>query len=141
MTLRLLARTTASQITLVAALALFPTVGTAAFAQEPAPAAQDPAPAEQEPAPAAEDPAPTDAPLEAAGDQAAAADVPLDYDQVQALQQALKDLGYFYGPADGRRGPRTDTAVRNFQRDQGLEATGNLDNATVTRIDEQIRMW
>src|SRR5689334_459539 len=115
MTLRMHARTTAFRITLVAALALFPMHGTAVFAQDPQPGA--PQPATQEPAaqePAAQQPAadaqadqPADVPLESADDQAALADVALTQDQVQALQEALKDLGYFYGPADGRKGPRT----------------------------------
>lgn len=72
--------------------------------------------------------------IAAEDDPAEAGDVPLADGAVQSLQETLKDLGYFYGPADGRKGPRTRTAVRNFQRDQGLEVTGSLDEATLARL-------
>jgi hypothetical protein len=39
-------------------------------------------------------------------------------------QQWLKDLGYDPGPVDGKPGKRTDTAVRAFQKDQGLTVDG-----------------
>jgi hypothetical protein len=45
---------------------------------------------------------------------------------VAALQAALHALNYDPGPADGRIGPRTKSAIRAFQRDQGQAATGKL---------------
>lgn len=71
---------------------------------------------------------------------AAAADMALTQPEVQQLQETLRDLGYFSGPADGRRGPRTREALRDFQTDQGLPATGSLDTMTVTRIGHQARV-
>lgn len=71
---------------------------------------------------------------------AAAADMALTQPEVQQLQETLRDLGYFSGPADGRRGPRTREALRDFQTDQGLPATGSLDTTTVTRIGHQARV-
>ncbi len=71
---------------------------------------------------------------------AAAADMALTQPEVQQLQETLRDLGYFSGPADGRRGPRTREALRDFQSEQGLPATGSLDPTTVTRIGHQARM-
>jgi peptidoglycan hydrolase-like protein with peptidoglycan-binding domain len=68
-------------------------------------------------------------------DPAAAADAPLSFDAVQSYQEKLKKLGYFHGPADGRKGPRTRLALRSFQRDEGLEASGSLDPLTLQRID------
>jgi peptidoglycan hydrolase-like protein with peptidoglycan-binding domain len=47
-----------------------------------------------------------------------------DPDWVAYLQQLLIDAGYDPGPVDGIFGPRTDAAVREFQRDRGLEADG-----------------
>jgi peptidoglycan hydrolase-like protein with peptidoglycan-binding domain len=76
----------------------------------------------------------------AAADPAAAGDLELTDADVQAIQETLKDLGYYVGPADGRRGPRTRTALRNFQRDQGLAVTGSLDVATLKQIDDQSRI-
>ena len=70
-------------------------------------------------------------------DPAAAGDFEMSMDEVQLYQETLKELGYFFGPADGRKGPRTRTALRNFQRDQGLPVTGSLDVATLRRIDDQ----
>ena len=43
---------------------------------------------------------------------------------VRFLQESLATIGYDPGPADGIFGDRTETAVRAFQRDQGLEVDG-----------------
>lgn len=92
----------------------------------------------------AEEPILTEAPQPAdtvdETDPAAAGDVALSEEQIIALQDTLKDLGYFFGPSDGRKGPRSRTALRNFQRDQGLAVSGSFDDATLARIDEQARM-
>ena len=53
---------------------------------------------------------------------------------VSATQQALKDKGFDPGPVDGRMGPRTKTALLDFQRKEGLKPTGRLDNDTVARL-------
>jgi len=45
-------------------------------------------------------------------------------DDVRALQQALADLGYAPGAADGVFGPATAAAVSAFQADHGLEVDG-----------------
>jgi peptidoglycan hydrolase-like protein with peptidoglycan-binding domain len=97
-------------------------------------------PADQTPTdvpPVADAPATADA--AEAEDPAAAGDVELTTEQVRELQDGLKDLGYYYGPSDGRKGPRTRTAVRNFQRDQRLAVTGSFDSMTVARIGGQAR--
>jgi hydrogenase-4 component B len=51
---------------------------------------------------------------------------PLSNRLVELVQHHLSDLGYAPGPLDGLIGPRTLDAVRRFQRDQGLAATGVL---------------
>ena len=43
---------------------------------------------------------------------------------VRQLQEALQDLGYPVGTADGIYGSRTEAAVRQFQRDYGLSVDG-----------------
>lgn len=40
---------------------------------------------------------------------------------VQLLQRVLRDLGYDVGPIDGDFGPRTEAALTQYQRDQGLD--------------------
>lgn len=44
----------------------------------------------------------------------------LSNDQVRELQSLLVDLGYDAGGVDGRLGPRTRAAIRDFQRSRGL---------------------
>jgi peptidoglycan hydrolase-like protein with peptidoglycan-binding domain len=54
---------------------------------------------------------------------------------VKGLQQALIDAGVkVRGGADGIFGPATANALRDFQRSQGLEATGVADAATVQAL-------
>ncbi|WP_284163242.1 peptidoglycan-binding domain-containing protein [Frigidibacter sp. SD6-1] len=73
---------------------------------------------------------------------AAAPNVPLEAGSLSALatievmrlQRALGGLGYKIGAIDGRGGPLTETALRAFQLDQGLEPTGKLDPETATAL-------
>lgn len=59
---------------------------------------------------------------------------PLDHDdeagQLRACQARLVNLGYDPGPVDGLYGPLTGAGLKAFQEDEGLEATGKLDDAT-----------
>jgi peptidoglycan hydrolase-like protein with peptidoglycan-binding domain len=57
-----------------------------------------------------------------------------DRDPVKAAQEALRDKGYDPGPADGQMGAKTRAAVREFQRKEGLKATGTLDSTTMARL-------
>lgn len=45
---------------------------------------------------------------------------------VQAAQMRLASLGYFVGRFDGQLGPNTEGAILDFQRVNGLPATGSL---------------
>jgi len=53
---------------------------------------------------------------------------------VRAAQQALCDQGFNPGPIDGRMGPRTSAALRDYQTKQGLTASGQLDDATMDKL-------
>lgn len=55
----------------------------------------------------------------------------LSPDSVRAVQKALRQGGYDVGSADGVWGPRTNDALRHFQRVQGLEPTGLPDARTL----------
>ena len=53
--------------------------------------------------------------------------------KVRSAQTALNDRGYSVG-VDGRWGPNTESAVRDFQSKNGLTATGKLDSATLNAL-------
>jgi peptidoglycan hydrolase-like protein with peptidoglycan-binding domain len=55
-------------------------------------------------------------------------------EEVKAAQQALKDKGLDPGTVDGRMGPKTQAALREFQKAQGMEATGQLDTKTIQTL-------
>ncbi|MGH7396991.1 MAG: peptidoglycan-binding domain-containing protein [Candidatus Rokuibacteriota bacterium] len=50
--------------------------------------------------------------------------------QVKSVQEALKEKGYDPGAIDGAMGPRTSAALRDFQKAEGLQATGRVDAET-----------
>ena len=55
-------------------------------------------------------------------------------EEVHVLQQALIDLGYLKGTADGVFGNRTENAVRAFQKKNRLEVDGLAGNKTREQI-------
>ena len=40
------------------------------------------------------------------------------------IQEALKNAGYYEGTVDGKIGPKTRTAIMEFQKNMGLKADG-----------------
>jgi peptidoglycan hydrolase-like protein with peptidoglycan-binding domain len=55
--------------------------------------------------------------------------------EIQQAQQQLKSQGLYRGAADGVMGPETQTAVRAFQRQNGLPQTAQLDQQTLDRLN------
>ncbi|MBQ2701239.1 MAG: peptidoglycan-binding protein [Clostridia bacterium] len=55
-------------------------------------------------------------------------------DEVKALQEKLKALGYYSGKADGKYSKKVVTAVKKFQKACGLEETGVADSLTQQKI-------
>jgi peptidoglycan hydrolase-like protein with peptidoglycan-binding domain len=53
----------------------------------------------------------------------------VDRDLMQ-VQRRLKELGHDPGPIDGQLGPKTQAALKAFQTDYGLVATGDIDAET-----------
>lgn len=58
-------------------------------------------------------------------------------DLVQSVQRRLGDRGYDVGPVDGVWGESTRSALQNFQRDQGLQQSGQLDRQTLAALGIQ----
>ncbi|MBN1142125.1 MAG: peptidoglycan-binding protein [Deltaproteobacteria bacterium] len=54
--------------------------------------------------------------------------------QVREVQELLVRAGIQTGPLDGRLGPLTAAAIRAFQKDQGLEETGQITKDLVERL-------
>ncbi len=59
---------------------------------------------------------------------------PGDSSQLTQIQQALNDKGLNAGPVDGKMGPKTKAAIKQFQAQQGLQASGKLDAQTVAML-------
>jgi peptidoglycan hydrolase-like protein with peptidoglycan-binding domain len=55
-------------------------------------------------------------------------------EKVKAVQQALKDKGHDPGDVDGKMGPKTQAALRDFQKAQGLQGNGRLDDKTIQAL-------
>jgi peptidoglycan hydrolase-like protein with peptidoglycan-binding domain len=62
------------------------------------------------------------------------ASVSLSEEQIRQVQTVLIQKGFDIGRPDGRLGPRTVRALTEFQRKQGLQATGRIDNQTVSAL-------
>ncbi len=56
--------------------------------------------------------------------------------KVRSAQEALTALGFYIGAADGELNPETKGALRRFQIYKGLSASGTLDAATQTALEE-----
>ncbi|MBQ3269992.1 MAG: peptidoglycan-binding protein [Clostridia bacterium] len=58
----------------------------------------------------------------------------IDRETVKAVQQALNDAGYNCGTPDGVAGRKTAAAVSQYQEDNGLEVTGEIDDALLAAL-------
>jgi len=56
---------------------------------------------------------------------------------VTGAQARLSNLGYAPGSIDGQAGPKTRAALRTFQEAHGLEPTGELDDATIDKLQSE----
>jgi peptidoglycan hydrolase-like protein with peptidoglycan-binding domain len=55
-------------------------------------------------------------------------------DLTQAVQQRLKDQGFYYGEVNGRGGDETSAAIRRYQIRRGLKVTGQLNDETLQAL-------
>jgi hypothetical protein len=72
------------------------------------------------------------------GQQQQVAALKLDEKKVSELQTALKEKGFAVGAVDGIVGPKTMGAIRNFQSQAGLTATGQPDQQTLKALGIEV---
>ncbi len=64
-------------------------------------------------------------------------DFPTDRESIRRLQETLNSLGYPCGSADGVAGFQTKSALRRFQKANGLMVTGDMDAETSHKLGIQ----
>lgn len=69
--------------------------------------------------------------------QQRSADMRLDRSTVEDVQWALSSRGYDVS-VDGVIGPKTRAALEKFQRDEGLSASGRVDQSTLNALNVDI---
>jgi peptidoglycan hydrolase-like protein with peptidoglycan-binding domain len=55
-------------------------------------------------------------------------------DLTRAVQQRLKDRGFYYGDVDGQGGSETSAAIRRYQIRYGLKVNGELNQETLNSL-------
>ena len=58
----------------------------------------------------------------------------LNSDQIRQIQQKLDQSGFKAGQADGVLGRETENALRDFQKQKGLQQTARADNETLSAL-------
>ncbi len=53
---------------------------------------------------------------------------------VKEAQTALKNSGFYKGPIDGKVGPKTKEAIKEFQKANGLKADGMVGKQTARKL-------
>jgi murein L,D-transpeptidase YcbB/YkuD len=54
------------------------------------------------------------------------------------IQRALKNAGYYQGRIDGKIGPRTQEAIRRFQKANGLKVDGIMGRRTMVALNKYL---
>jgi len=54
------------------------------------------------------------------------------------IQTALKNAGYYTGSVDGKVGPQTKQAIKEFQRTHGLSVDGKVGTRTWTQLAQYL---
>jgi Bacterial protein of unknown function (DUF937)/Putative peptidoglycan binding domain len=101
--------------------------------QEPKPVARTPEPVRQPPRTARQD-AVRQSSKETLASSSPTGEPSKAGEDIRQVQQALKNQGQYPGPIDGIMGPRTRRALRDFQKANGLEQTGTVDEATMQKL-------
>jgi peptidoglycan hydrolase-like protein with peptidoglycan-binding domain len=54
--------------------------------------------------------------------------------EIMLAQSTLQQSGYYHGPVDGKLSKSARQALMGFQKDDGLEVTGELDDEIFSRL-------
>jgi hypothetical protein len=54
--------------------------------------------------------------------------------ETSAIQSRLANLGFYHGPIDGKVGPGTESALKAFQAQHGMRASGQIDDETLNAL-------
>ena len=58
---------------------------------------------------------------------------------IKQVQRALKNAGFYKGPVDGKMGPSTRKAIREFQKANGLNADGRIGKETWSKLSKHLK--
>jgi peptidoglycan hydrolase-like protein with peptidoglycan-binding domain len=58
----------------------------------------------------------------------------LSSEQIRKIQRALHDAGFRASKVDGEWGPNTREALKNFQQEKGMAATGQLNRRSLSAL-------
>lgn len=110
------------------------------YSSSPAPAAPAQAPAAPPATMPAAPPMAAPAPVAPGGSMGQAPKVSTTHatssGKVKHAQQALQEAGLYKGKVDGKFGPQTKAAVKEFQKENGLKPTAHLDSATIKKLSQ-----
>ncbi len=54
---------------------------------------------------------------------------------IRAVQTQLNELGFDSGPADGLYGPKTKSAIKEFQRSEDLDVDGKISDELIRDLE------
>ncbi len=57
---------------------------------------------------------------------------------IRQIQTALKNAGFYKGPIDGKLGTQTKSAIKKFQKAQGLKADGVVGKKTASALSKYL---
>lgn len=57
---------------------------------------------------------------------------------IRNIQTALRKAGFYDGPVDGKLGPRTRQAIKDFQKSKGLKADGIVGRKTWQELSKYL---
>lgn len=57
---------------------------------------------------------------------------------IEFVQEILYELGLYLGKIDGKEGPKTKEAIKDFQKERGIKAEGQIDYKTLEAMTQYL---